>query len=125
MKKSKSTQKSIKKEVLPTVLSQNIDRLMYEKRISVADIMTELGVSKQIVYDYRKGKSVPGKDKLEKLASMLGVTVASLYTKRDELQEIKKEVKEVLEVDNKYIKSLEDQIQLLKELLSACRDQKK
>jgi len=78
-----------------------------------------LKVSEQVVYKYLKGEHTPRPDKVQKIADLLGVTVASLHSDSDEIKEADKEV---IVTDSKYIKTLEELVQSLKEQLADCRD---
>ena len=61
-------------------LSDNLQRIRKLKRFSVPEIAAEIGISRQVYYQYEKGGSVPGKEKLEKIAKFFGVSVADLYS---------------------------------------------
>jgi transcriptional regulator with XRE-family HTH domain len=55
--------------------------LIYREKMGLsADALgKKIGVSKQMIYQYEKGQSAPGQDKLDALAEALGVTVGQLY----------------------------------------------
>lgn len=61
-------------------LGANILRIRTEKNLSAQKLGQLVGVSKQMIYQYEKDESVPGKEILDKLARNLGATVADLYS---------------------------------------------
>ena len=59
-------------------LAEKLSRVMSEKGISAADIERRTGISRGTVHHYLHGDYSPKNDKLEKLASALGVSVSYL-----------------------------------------------
>jgi len=61
-------------------LGSNLLAFRKKKKLSAADLGKEIGVSKQMIYQYENDESVPGKDKLALLATVLEVKVSHLYS---------------------------------------------
>jgi len=60
-------------------VSERLKRLRQEKNLSVADLAERAGVSKPYIWQIECGRRQnPSGDKLQKLASALGVTIADL-----------------------------------------------
>lgn len=79
-------------------------KLLNEKGVKTSDVARATGISNMTFSDWKRGKSVPKIDKLQKIADYFGVTVEYLMTgknsetqlsKRDE-RDIGKKLEEIL-----------------------------
>lgn len=59
-------------------LEEKLRQVMTEKEITAADIERRTGISRGTIHHYLHGDYAPKNDKLEKLASALGVSVSYL-----------------------------------------------
>lgn len=59
-------------------LGDNILRISKEKRISIPELATKTGVSKQMMYQYVKNQSAPGKEILDNICKILEVSEAEI-----------------------------------------------
>lgn len=57
---------------------RNLNRLMEENDISQADLVSKLKVSSATASDWCTGKKVPKMDRIEEVASLLGVTSSDM-----------------------------------------------
>lgn len=74
-------------------LGGNILRIRNEKNISAAKLGQLVGVSKQMIYQYEKNESVPGKEILDGIAKSLSVSVSDLYAGRSaSVEEVAKKI---------------------------------
>ena len=60
-------------------LAVNLLRLREKKNISAEKLGKEIGVSKQMIFEYERGESIPRRERLAKFATYFGVSVADLY----------------------------------------------
>ena len=58
------------------------ERLLDMKRVSVADVCKSTGISHSTMTDWKKGRSTPKVDKLQKIAEYFGVPIA-VFTEID------------------------------------------
>ena len=58
-------------------------RLLDEKGLKNADVARATGISNMTLSDWKRGKSVPKADKMQKIAEFLNVSVDYLMTGRD------------------------------------------
>ena len=79
-------------------------KLLNEKGVKTSDVARATGISNMTFSDWKRGKSVPKIDKLQKIADYFGITVEYLMTgknsetqlsKRDE-RDIGKKLEEIL-----------------------------
>lgn len=107
-------------------LAHNI--LIYRKKkfLSAEDLAQLIGVTKQSVYDYEKGKHVPSKDILEKIAEALDVTVSELYAEElnKKVQQVVDKRDDVIKIITNYANSLEDKVKSLEEELAKYKNKK-
>ncbi len=81
-------------------LGANILRIRNEKNLSAQKLGQLVGVSKQMIYQYEKDESVPGKEILDKIATSLGLSVADLYAGKSPLHsEVSAVGKKILDLD--------------------------
>ena len=58
-------------------------RLLDEKGLKNADVARATGISNMTLSDWKRGKSVPKADKMQKIAEFLNVSVDYLMTGKD------------------------------------------
>lgn len=56
------------------------ERLLEERRITATDVSRETGIPRSIFTDWKKGRSKPKADKLQKIADYFGVSIEYLTT---------------------------------------------
>lgn len=99
-------------------IGRNILRLREKKNLSASELADLVGAKKQQVYAWEQGKYGPGKKILPILAEVLGVSVSDLYEEN---------ITQVRESDERYltpdVKSLQSQIELLRELIDSKDEQ--
>lgn len=59
-------------------ISQRLFKIMDEERISIPELSTRTGISKQTIYDWKKKGTNPGADKIMILCEALGITPEDL-----------------------------------------------
>ncbi len=64
-------------------LGNRLRRLRKARRLTLADLASELGVSKPTVWAWEQDRSIPTQDRHEKIAEVLHTSVADLRTGRD------------------------------------------
>lgn len=60
------------------MLAENLSKLMVDRGVSAYRLSKETGIAQSGISEYRSGKTVPGIDKLNILASYFGVSVDEL-----------------------------------------------
>lgn len=65
-------------------LSGNLLKFRQKANLSAPKLAKRIGVTKQAIYQYEKGESVPGQEVLAKLAQVLGVSISDLYNDKPE-----------------------------------------
>lgn len=65
------------------IMYEIFEKLIKEKRLRAADITRLTGIKSTVFSEWKKGKSTPKYDKLQKIADCLGVTVEYLTTGED------------------------------------------
>lgn len=73
-------------------------RLLDEKGLKNADISRETGISNMTLSDWKRGKSTPKADKMQKIADFLGVSVSYLMGwDEEQINAIEEERKDVID----------------------------
>lgn len=72
-----------KKPATDEPLGLRLRRLRKARGLTLADLASELGVSKPTVWAWEQGRSVPTQDRHEKIAQVLETSVSDLRTGRD------------------------------------------
>lgn len=65
------------------MLVLNLKKVIAERGVSVIDLAERVGVTRHTISAYNCGRSVPPEATLEKIASVLGVSVEDLFEERD------------------------------------------
>lgn len=60
------------------IFSENLSRKLKEVEMSQADLARELGVSKQVISNYVKGKRVPNRELMAEIAEILYMDISEL-----------------------------------------------
>lgn len=71
-------------ETLRAIFATNLNRLMKKNGIKQVDIIERFKVSSSTVSDWCNGNKMPRLDKIEALATMLGVEKSDLLEEKDE-----------------------------------------
>jgi transcriptional regulator with XRE-family HTH domain len=112
-------------------LGQKIRELRDKKNMSGDDLALAVGVSKQQISNYENNRYVPRKKVIEKLAKELGIDAAELSSLTYADSSYNKEVKkysydelldQVLDLQNRLLKSEAKNIDLLTELNELRKD---
>lgn len=98
-------------------ISRNILILRKNKFLTQQELADLVGVKKQDISAWEKGKHKPRQENLDSLAKALGVTVSDLFAENLTLVEENKE-----QYGDPYIDSLKDQIQILKDQVKLLSD---
>lgn len=94
-------------------IGHNILRLRRNKNISVTELAKLIGVERQTIYDYQSDRTAPSKEKLEKLAQVLGVTKSDLWADetKERTRDIVETLKDMIELQKEKIINLEHELE--------------
>ncbi len=65
-------------------ISERLFKIMEKERVSVSELSTRTGISKQTIYDWRKKNTNPGADKIMILCEALRITPQELLAGKPE-----------------------------------------
>jgi len=80
--------------------SKRLKEIMNEKGVKGKDLAVHLGVTENVISEYRTGKSKPSFDKIILIAEKLGVTLD--YLMRGKNESLSPEIKEFLDICHQH-----------------------